>query len=648
MGNGVVLLVGAITLMFAKIKNIECKGLVCILLGSIVSSLILTLLTIFFNIPAGFAFLYLSVFSLVIGGLIFSSNDLRATLIFSKSNREDYFILLFLIFFTISWCWKSAGSFPSLEKDGFLLTWVDSYLHGAQISQLFDPKAFGRGDIFLSGLPPVVYHRSEYMLAAVIAQAASVPGVLAATAFLLPIGVLLTGIAIFTVGTQLADRMTGIMATICILILPDSSWYWIKNGFLGFHYSLQVAPGTGYGLAVCLASFLFFIKWQKERSLNFLLLSLFTACSVFLFRVHYFVLYFPAILTAIALIFFGEKNKKYLKYSIIVFSILTILILSIQQINLLWLKHSAVLSFLNLVHLERGANGSAEFYKYVLDFHYNGLTIFVGILLLYLSILGIWMLLYPLLLYLKIKKFGYESIDYFTLSLSACYLGIILFAPRVYGLADELQHRPLGLLYAIVILFTVDYFLKLMDDKWYVFSFVLKYTFILSCLLGVACSILFSNSLLSKELFGGYSLYGDYQIPINSDLFKTALYFRDHSNPGDVFLTNKDDTDSRYIDSAAIIASVSGMPCYLGTKQVELIYSPPTRRNEIHRRETSVRQAVNDSFSRLEAFTLLRSNGISWFITDSPPKWDLSEKQSDFKFGNILGYHVQRDLKNLL
>jgi len=632
MGSLAILATGFSLFTVVKVKDLYCKNLLYLITGTLVSSLFIYFISMVLKTSAEYAFLYFSagIFSYI---LIFHFKNFVQNVLLNYQ-VTDLLILASLIGFTLLWCWQISASFPTLVNQGVLSTWIDAYYHGSQIAQFSDIKAIGNGDIFLAGVSPLPYHRAIYLLAAAIASIANLPGLAAATALLLPIGFLLLATTIYCAGTQLAGRMAGILAVIFLLVLPDNSWLGLGNGFLGFRYVIQVAPGTAYGLAGCLISFVFFMQWLRDKATPTLLLSLFFAGAVYFFRAHFFVLYSPVLIASILYATYSEK-----KYFWPVTGVLFVCALCLMC--LFAAKYSVVITFLKLVHLERGATVYTNFYKYISELNQPLLMIVTGIPLLLGGILGIWMIIYPVLLGIKIRRFGWEVLDVVPLILLLCYIGLVLFAPTAYQMPDELQHRPSGLLYAILIIYSLCYAVKIIAS--YKEKILFRYmqpVFVMGVAFGIILSVLHPHNYPLHVLFRGYSLFQDYQIPLNRDITQVAMFLRQKAVPGEIFLTSKDDTDDRYVDSAVVVSSISGMPSYLGEQTIQMLRAESARLSIIRYRDSVVRQSITNSLTRDEALNRMRANHIAWFIALSYPKWDKLGKASELSAGPMALYHA--------
>lgn len=634
---------GSVFLKTLRINRLPCRNLLTIVVGFIASSLFINAVSHLAGISALHSFYYLSILVLL-PAIFLYPHSFRENLAYSHHDVYDYCVLLGMLLFIFIWSWDASSGFYALKTTNILHAWEDYYFHGVQIAQFSDPKAVGQGDILLAGMPLTFYHRCIYMIPAVIAEIANLPGVSASTTLLLPLGILLLCISAYTLATQLSGRIAGIIALICILVLPDSSLYWFKNGFLGFHYSLRVAAGTGFGIAVCLASMIFFIQGTRDNIKGLWVVSILLAISCFFFRVHMFVLYFPVFIFMLMLHFYFDR--KWFQYSLF-FASASFLLLSLlayfnHGMRAFYLEKSAVLPFLDLVHLQRGETAYSSMFKNIIEMHKPTITIVTGVGLLLSAILSGWLFLYPLALYFKIKDIGYKRIDTFPLAIFMFYVFIVLTFPTVHGLPDEWQHRPFGLLYALIIIFTVAYSVEFFNSRQKTMPYLARYTptlIIIISMLGVFTACISPNTRYIRKIFTGASLYGEYNLSANAHVIKSAVYLREKAIRGDVFLiSNVEDTGGSLVDSGIVIASISGVPAYAAN--FALAKMPDFVKSDVIDERSSFMQSVANAASMKQASSLLRGKGITWYIALSPQRWDSTEKYVAFKSGDVAVYHI--------
>ena len=193
------------------------------------------------------------------------------------------------------WCRHAASAVSELKATGILPVWSDYFIHGSIIAEFGDPLAVSRGSIELVGEPLAFYHYAAYMIPAALASVADLPGLALATSVMLPLGLLVAGLGSYALGTALADRRAGVVAIAFLLLLPDPSLYGLNNGFLGFHWLLFTAPGSGYGLGAAAIALVFANEWFSSGSRAALMLALALTAAMFQLRAHIFLLFAPAL-----------------------------------------------------------------------------------------------------------------------------------------------------------------------------------------------------------------------------------------------------------------------------------------------------------------------------------------------------------------
>ncbi len=127
--------------------------------------------------------------------------------------------------------------------------WADSFYHAAIVRMFRDAHGMGTlENILLPGQSAPIYHYASYSIPALLCAAADTPCYLSLTAFQVPLGIVLTGFAAFALGKSWWGPGAGLGAVIALLLLPDASFYGVKNPFLSADWLQQIAPSGAYGV----------------------------------------------------------------------------------------------------------------------------------------------------------------------------------------------------------------------------------------------------------------------------------------------------------------------------------------------------------------------------------------------------------------
>jgi hypothetical protein len=275
--------------------------------------------------------------------------------------------------------------------------------------------------------------------------------------------------------------------------------------------------------------------------------------------------------------------------------------------------------------------------------HHPLTSIVTGIAFLLAAVLSAWIFIYSLMASLKARKFGYETMDLFPVGILFVYLIIVLFFPAMNGLVDELQHRPFGLVYATIAIFSIAYAVKLLEtnhlsSQRYILHLP-KFAIALS-VFGVIAACLLPDTKYIRKVFTGASLYGQYQILVNNDVLQSALYLRSHARKTNIIMiSQEEEIHGTLLDSAKIITSIAGIPIYVGNFANAKLLGMSKLPVRIER--TTFMQSVSDAKNIDQAFSMMREHNISWYLALSPPKWDSNEKYIASKFGSVALYNIQ-------
>jgi len=224
-------------------------------LGVITSGLSLWLLTVALNATAATAFAVWGLLVLVL------DVSLRRKSVAPDTNRKDLFAIAICCALTAAWCRGPAATPTALAQGGAFHAWIDYFLHGAVIAEFGDPRAIGRGDIWLADVPKFAYHYGSYLLPAAFQVPLGESGLALATSIWLPIGMLSLAAAAYALGACLAGAPGGIAALVALFVIPDASNYWLQNGFFSFHWNIVSIPGSTYAIAAGLLTVVLAQRW---------------------------------------------------------------------------------------------------------------------------------------------------------------------------------------------------------------------------------------------------------------------------------------------------------------------------------------------------------------------------------------------------
>lgn len=507
---------------------------------------------------------------------------------------------------TLLWCRHSAEAPAVLARTGVLPVWIDYVLHGGVISGFGDPLAQGRQSIDLAGFPRPFYHHASYLLPAVLAAPLDLPGLPLAVSAWLPLGVFTLCAGAYLFGQALAGPAGGVGAVAVLTLLPEAGAYGLGNAFFGFRWNVLTQPTAAYALGIALASFAFLKRWCDERRPRLLVLSIALAAGLLFFRAHIFVLALPAVL-ATAAIATAEFRRRRLLYTGAALALPAAL----------WALGDgprALRPFLAAVHDQPGI-AYAGWYEFLLQHYGASIALPLGVLLVFPAFLGIFLLLYPLALWLRRRS----AFDVLPLVLLAGYAALMALAPiPANGDPTELTHRPFVLVYAVIAIWTAAVLIE---------GVALRWVLALAGAAFVALWLHIDPWPEAPKFSWGWNYYARALTP---GLPAAAAFLRREGRPGDAFAVQGLQQGWAPIaqpgwvptDAAAELAALSGMPAYLARPYIHMA------RGGERQLEAQERQAVLEAVARetqpAAALARLAALGVRWYVVSGErgPAWD--------------------------
>jgi hypothetical protein len=552
-----------------------------------------------------------------------------------SSAWADSAIVLFLAIIIGCFAKTPILSSTTLQNTGVLPIWSDYYLHGITLASFGSPFANG-SDLEMAGISRFLYHYTSFVIPASFQAVSGMSGLALATSLHLPLGLLIAALGSYSFAVELGGRLSGLLTVVVIICLPVYSIF-IQSGWFDSFWLIFISPGTGYAMGVSVilcTSTLIYLKNNDSRIIALILLLLFLNIFV---RAHMFLLLAPAILVLV----FQQRwsvNIRLLMSALIGLATLGILALYFSPyLHALWMQYAKPDEYLNFA-LQWSPMYGQTFKFLELPFC---LTIPVQIIYIIAAVLGGYFILYPMMLWLYVKRFGFHSIDALPLIMILTFIGLMLFAPTPFnGDFTEYKHRHFPLLYLIFAVYTIAYAVSLVSTRisdrnklsYWVYSLVI-------CIFAASIILNWNSNPARPNVEAMPWAGGFHNEPITLGLLETAQYLRTHAKYGDVFAMGVVATSVTYPNNPVDnIISLTGIPAYLARAEMRMKWSDCVRGVVVHR--LSVLKAVSAMDNWSDVQRLLQSNGIRWFLplSGENQKWDIGRKFAVFSSNGISIY----------
>lgn len=638
----VVIASGRMLLVAAGVHDSDPSG--TYVMGLIATCLGVYALTVMFALTAGAAFGIVA--AIVIGLEIAFARRYRGLPV-------DWRALIgfaLCVAFTAAWCSGPAGAYDVLRAQGVLPVWSDYFVHGSIISQFGDVRAAGHQSIFLADFPSSFYHFGSYAAAAALAGMLDQPGLPLATSVWLPLGFLAMTAGAYALGERLAGAAGGLAALAAVAILPDASNYGLRNGVMSFHWSVLAHPGATYGLGAAFLSFTFLDRWTNTQSPVALVASAVLAASVFLFRVHIFLLYFPAWIATTVYCRTREGRSRRLVALLAVATlgaaafVATLALPHLAQTDLIgrWrFGEPALGKFLTDLHSFQEPTAYTGIYA---DLTRDGSPIIafgVGILLTVCAALGVFLVLLPGTAAVAGHRGAVKPVDAFPAYVAYCWLVLLLFAPVTRAnAATDLIERPIVLLYACSAIWTMCFLLRCLalrtsqqaDRVWRIA--------LAGSLVALPATLIGAEGMARPKFeWGGPHV----SHRVEPGLVEAAAYLRSHATVGDIFATARLSASFVSFDLPVKLCSLSGMPTYLSRPGLEMMKERP--RERVAAARLAALEEVEKQKNHGNAMQLLKRMRVQWYVVagEKGPLWDPRRKRAAFSAGTVAVYATRKE-----
>lgn len=527
-----------------------------------------------------------------------------------------------------------VSSTTILLNTGVLPNWSDYYLHGITIASFGSPFASGV-DLELVGVSRVFYHYAPYMIPAVFQPISGMSGLALSTALLLPLGLLVAAFGSYAFAVELGGRLNGLLALTAIICLPGFSVF-IQSGWFDFYWLILIAPGSGYAIgvsAIVCASTLTYLNRHDNSVLCFTMLLLF---SLILIRVHMFMLLAPAIVSLILLHRWRANIRLLLG---VVFCTITVGLLALHFstfLHGLWIEYAKPREYLNFALQWSPIYGQTI----KLSEYPFGLTMPVQILAVLAAVLGIYLILYPLLLMLNVRRFRFHATDALPLLLMTTFIALMLFALNAgNGDYTEYKHRHFLLLYVIIAIYTITYAFTLVSH--YISNKSKFRRWVYGLAIGIFSATIawsWDSNPASPNVkampWGG----GFHNKPITPGLLEVAQYINAHAKQGDVLAMGEASTITDPRAFIVEVVSLTSVPAFIARSDLQMMRSQCVQEIVVKRLSLLKELSFIDNWT--DAQKLLQANGIRWFLAPPGEKqnWDANLEFAVFSSKGVSVY----------
>lgn len=225
----------------------------------------------------------------IAGTLRFGDSTLSAAVgdLFRCNSSELIFFATVPLAVT-AWCRELLCLIKSDGEQTVFRAWQDIFYHICQISAFAAPSG-GVSDVSMSGTPVHPYHMASYMLPALLVDAAGSSAMVAYTSLLVPIGILATALAAYSLCNVVFGRWPALSASLGLLLLPDAFQQGFGNPFFSYHCMQQINPAGGYGVACAALAFMLLFEACRTNDCRMVFLGFFFVVVTLLFKAQIFV-----------------------------------------------------------------------------------------------------------------------------------------------------------------------------------------------------------------------------------------------------------------------------------------------------------------------------------------------------------------------
>jgi hypothetical protein len=382
----------------------------------------------------------------------------------AKDNREpagyipDFLCLLLGGIAATLWCTDMLGAVASDGQNTVFPIFTDGFFHVRVVSSFAQAHGVTTlSDMRMSGHRIPIYHFAAYATPAALSFLTNSSAYMTFVSFLVPFGILLTGLAAFSLAGFVWGTWPGVGAALAVVLLPDAYQQGFGNKFLSYHFFQQAAPGGLYGIACVVIAWIFILDACKTGRFTSILFGYFTLILSLAYKAHFFVAN-AFLLMIYPCIFFPGVRARWRVISAVALVSLFCFVANLSQrvhsVPTLRLDGTGTLPYAKeLVRVSDPGFFKSLFQGFfAFPWESKALLNFCFVCFLMLSTFGLWTAALVLVSFLSKTKIGAAALFFpFFVIVNYVVMSVGL-APDTRGIArpEELLHRPFVWAYFVV------------------------------------------------------------------------------------------------------------------------------------------------------------------------------------------------------
>ncbi|MFH0960743.1 MAG: hypothetical protein V1897_18820 [Pseudomonadota bacterium] len=441
--------------------------------------------------------------------------------------------------------WCQTGIIQKIQSVDHItfLPWSDHFVHASIIQRLYECQKLGVLQEFglICGISAPLYHYGSYMMSVVLRAVDAIPAINISTAFWLPMGAILSGLAAFALGNSLWGKKEGIAACVAVTLMPDPYMYGCGLGYFSYHFLGQTGAALYYAEAFTAIGLTLIAAAMRSGARKALMAGFIPIISSVFFKAHVFVVAFPAACLWTILFFSSIAKTRRAMWMLSVGAGCVTSVLIFSRLGYISIGEPWALEFFRGIFAGASPNDPWMFTR-LFGFTQKTMTIWddlvVGTILLWFATLGPLLMVGILLIcYLKRKR-SLNSIDSLPFLFLAVWTAMVMILPsNQYGNLDEFHHRPFHVVYYIFVIWVAARLSNLILPL--SFNSLCQHLGLLAPMIGLMLIPWYYGKDVLKI---GPCAHRHQNFKIDKGMWEAGEFIRSYGKLGDIFLDSQEDS----------------------------------------------------------------------------------------------------------